>query len=902
MSIGPQKIVLIQSGRYDYGEVDLSGALQIVGPNNTGKTTLINTLQFLYIDDLRRMDFGSYTPEQTRAYYFPSQYSYLLFECLGAHGKCVIGWRGQSKASGAEPERFYYAGAYETSDFLDEKSQVREPRDVSGRLALKDFRIIRSAQEHRELLLPAASAKDRGLGIILLKDTDKYHHFRETLKNLLTLSTLTQEQMRDRLLMLAEIPPDRVALDARELFGEDYDRIRQRRDKLRRFKSNQSAIQLLVSKFQEREAIRGAQIYRWTDLRGKRDVFIKEHEAGLAKLRVEMQSQREKADRCRAELHDRRGDLHQFSEQKGGVALSLNQIAEAGKQFADFVEDLERAAIAQLQQRIRAIDLQLSQAETESRDRIGQKLDFHRDAARQKETAIARFDEALVSELRKHFSDDQIESLFRLLNRDLLEYPVGGEGVRIDGPVALKARVERLLSHFDGLFYRDEDIAIRFANEPGGVARVPNVPSLKQQLAEHRETILKLEQILRAIEQRESLVAERKKAVEDLEAKNRRLLQFEEFQVRKAEEPRFRAELKRILDSISAAQERVALLERQTSEAERAENSARNLIVQTENEFNAVMGRFGGCVFPEFAAKALPVENIPNDFDAAIALFLREQTNEKRLRSDLEMMLRDLERSFGDEFIGQDEHETVRNFQSELEALAEKEEALTRDWNAHVHGLRAAFDNVLKELSHLRIAADQLNRQFGKVQVSNLKQLRMEVVEQADMVSWLRKLADIQQPGLFDDDTRLEPALKTFRQKLESNPIIRYADLFSLGFTVTGADDRKHTYHDFRQIESHGTTITIKVLFNLLLLKSQLRKDLCQVPFFLDEIQALDPANRHAILATARQLGFVAITAAPDSVSEVDTLYFLQPRQGRIVLRNKHRVKVRMQHEPVSPI
>ena len=51
--------------------------------------------------------------------------------------------------------------------------------------------------------------------------------------------------------------------------------------------------------------------------------------------------------------------------------------------------------------------------------------------------------------------------------------------------------------------------------------------------------------------------------------------------------------------------------------------------------------------------------------------------------------------------------------------------------------------------------------------------------------------------------------------------------------------------------------------------------------------------NRHAILVTVRKLGFIAITAAPESVSEVDALYFLQPHQGRIVLRHRHRIGVK---------
>ena len=62
MPNGPQKLILINAGRYDYAEVELGGTLQIVGPNNTGKTSLINTLQFLYLDDRRQMDFEAWTP------------------------------------------------------------------------------------------------------------------------------------------------------------------------------------------------------------------------------------------------------------------------------------------------------------------------------------------------------------------------------------------------------------------------------------------------------------------------------------------------------------------------------------------------------------------------------------------------------------------------------------------------------------------------------------------------------------------------------------------------------------------------------------------------------------------------------------------------------------------------
>ena len=92
--------------------------------------------------------------------------------------------------------------------------------------------------------------------------------------------------------------------------------------------------------------------------------------------------------------------------------------------------------------------------------------------------------------------------------------------------------------------------------------------------------------------------------------------------------------------------------------------------------------------------------------------------------------------------------------------------------------------------------------------------------------------------------------------------------------SVTAADGKIKHYRDFRQIESDGTTVAIKVLFNLLVLKSQLRKEDVAVPSFLDEIEKLDAANRRAVLQTAKALGFIAITAAPSAVGEVNTCCF----------------------------
>ncbi len=905
MPTGPQKLILIRSGLYEYAEVELAGALQIVGPNNTGKTTLINTLQFLYLDDRRHMDFGSYTPEQTREFYFPGQYSYLLFECLGATGQCVLGYRGQSKTSGGEPERFYHAGPFDPADFLDAGNQVREPREVNARLALKGYRALKSAQEQRELLLPASAAGGRGLGIVALRDHDKYHQFRETLKNLLTLSAITQEQMRDRLLMLADIPPARPAFDARALFGEDYDRIRARRDQLLKFKQQQPLVEQLAARFASRELARGELVWRWTDLRGKRQQFEREHEAGLAQLRLAQAEAERKINVLGAELRDRRQDEAAFHVEKGRLEAPLEELQKGAKEFAAFAEELERAALANLKKQIQALEHQLAEAEGESREKAGRKVAFYQDLVRDKEQTIARFGRLVVTALRKHFRDDELDQLFRLLSPALLELPVGEEGVELAQPEEMLARLRALLARIHEGTYREASVSFRLPGTRNPLAGLENPETAREYLREYRQALEHWSRVLGAIEQRERLERELQALREEVqgrlgpggqvlaEGKERRLFRFEAWQAARAEEPRWRAELKKVEAGIAAAAERIARLTSDVKAAEKAQADARAAVVRRENAFNQVINGFEECLFPEFSTPARVAGDIPNDFEAAIALYLRQQESQAKLTNEVEALLRQTEAHFGDEFRGLDEAQTVGALRAELEALPEQEEALARDWNSHIHGMKATFDLALRNLEHLREAAARLNRAFAKVRVSNLKSVKVEIVEQSDLVSWIKRLAAFEPGGLFDQDPQQDAAIANFRRRIQDNPVIQLSHLFTIGFAIIGANDQRHHYHDFRQIESHGTTIAIKVLFNLLLLREQLRREDCAVPFFLDEIQTLDPANREAILRTARQLGFLAITAAPEAVSEVDALYFLQPREGRIVLRRKHRVAVR---------
>lgn len=98
MNYGFQKLGLLNSGGYQRAEMPLDAAVSLIAPNNTGKTTLINALQFLLIIDKRHMDFGAHDLESSRRFYFPDNGAYILLEVSLPGGTAVLGCVGKGLA------------------------------------------------------------------------------------------------------------------------------------------------------------------------------------------------------------------------------------------------------------------------------------------------------------------------------------------------------------------------------------------------------------------------------------------------------------------------------------------------------------------------------------------------------------------------------------------------------------------------------------------------------------------------------------------------------------------------------------------------------------------------------------------------------------------------------------
>jgi hypothetical protein len=171
------------------------------------------------------------------------------------------------------------------------------------------------------------------------------------------------------------------------------------------------------------------------------------------------------------------------------------------------------------------------------------------------------------------------------------------------------------------------------------------------------------------------------------------------------------------------------------------------------------------------------------------------------------------------------------------------------------------------------------------VSISNLASLKLLIEEWPQWVKLIREITVDDELPLFSNPKAAEEALEGIGRLLSDHPRVDLKDLFNLSFEVGTPDGKFYRHEHLDAIESNGTTMAIKVLVNLVLLRGLLGGAEVQIPFYLDECSSLDQSNLTAIVRAARQMGFVAILASPEAMDAADKLYFMEEnKDGRVIL------------------
>lgn len=895
---GPSRLFLIHSGVYGFAELELNEPLHLVAANNVGKTTLIAALQFLYIDNSNQMHFA-HQWAQTKRYYFPANNSFILFECMTELGWRVVGVRGLGATRAYDFERFVYQGRFRREDYFEGRRH-RSWEEVRDRIIGRSYQRL-EPKDLRSSLIGGSEAAP--LGLVPLQSAGKYESFRVIFRNLLRLSQLPARQLQDLLIDVYSYQLNQQRIDLQSSH-EGYQRVRRRADEIEDLQRVEEHIHRLLKARRERDKLRGELRYLW-------DRLVQDYRRACDGLRQDCQQVGEQLEELKvgiaaAEREERqiRGKLSDKERALGGVEAKLREFDELRVRFVDF--DVERVSIKidEVRGELRELSGRLHGLRDMDQAEVRRKLKENKERLIKTRRVLEGLKDLVITKLRQdqRLCDEQLEDISRLLHPQLFRLsldPEQEQSVKVEDMDGAIEQLLMLARRFEGGLYRDGRVSIARSalGECSDLSVEFDPAELEARIGDYQRELERWEQYARDLEERERLELERGRYEEVLQKLQGELHAWESW--RREEERRpgledkvrgLEAELKRGKEELQQTLEQMSAFRQGQTELEREYNRLKGRLDSLKQSYEQL---------PRLQYEGEPIapqelELLDQSLEALFERYRRKNQEERPLTRRVVELLNDIDRSTGSRFSGANEGETVDNLERELESLEGKREAVQQLWSSLIADLRRQLRGLLDDLGELRRQVSWLNAAIGRRQISNLGGFELLIRGNEGLVTRIEAILATEDQPLFADTGRAERATRELAKLLEEHPELDLRQLFDLQLRIEDASGQVKVFQSLDQMESEGTTVTIKVLVHLELLSRLLNENTARIPFFLDEVSVLDDQNLSAIIAHARAMNFVPVVASPDARDCVDTLYFLRSSEGRVVLEPEtSRVRVK---------
>jgi hypothetical protein len=897
----PVKLVMINSGKFGYGEVDLSSPLHLVGQNNVGKTTLISTLQFLYIDNQNQMSF-SRSMDETRKYYFPGTDSYILFECLTPGGYMVFGVRGLGVLKRSEFQRFIYSGTYNKDDFIDLNTGSIKPfSEIAGELSSRSYTSLKP-NELRDSLTGTGRHSVPMLEIVPVKNRSDYDKFRKIFRNLLHLSHLSQEELKKFIIDVNRGELNRIEIDLAMEFKEGYRKVQKNARSLADLKAHsETALKVL-------------------DLNSSRKLLLKEipplYSAAAfavsrerADLRRKVSLLSEQLETVSLEKHEAEEYRKTLSQELGGYLRRTGALESLltghrvlGESLSDYLEEFEESRIEDIRSQVTEIDVLLRDATAGNPERIRRNInDFQKEHMRLS-IQLENTDNLAVSAL-PGLSQNAVSSL-RLFNQDILILPAGSDGIEIKEADSFLNRLGKLGEAIQGNRYEDDSVLINMSSlHKPDLNALSDKRAIAGRISDLNSLIERERSVLKSIEERQQLESRRKELLKELKTREGRNHDWHRYT---ANTDTAREWEKELTDIAQAAEH----LSGKQQETEQRLNRLGNKEKALERSISAETAGLTGlerraALLPDPEPEWVVGNHLESELGAfeLIDMFIKKYSERNRLSQRIGDYLSSLETATYEEYRASEEEATLKKLQEDIDAMEEKEEALRSLWSGLASDVSQAMKSLMASLDVLKRRVSQLNNRLAKVSVSDLKQLKLVLTENTQWTGKVRTGIEADELPLFSDRSEVEKALQSLGSMLETAGAgrIELKDMFNLSFEILDVNDRIRKFQRLENIESNGTTITIKILVNLILLRDLLPENKAQIPFYLDEASSLDRDNLASVVDTAFDMGFPAVLASPEAMDVASSVYFMKDTGGRVFLDPEmSRVRVNRRQEKNS--
>lgn len=889
------KIAIFNSKKHAKAVITLDeNSIQLIGENQIGKTTLIDTLNFLYCIKQQYMSFDNdkYNFKQTLDHLFPSdKNSYIVFENFKKKAGgyyCILLKRKIDKL-----EYYKIESPFDELVFFEESGKIRDFQTFTDYLLSStiNYRKI----EKNKLFDEFYSFDQSKNAVVWLKNNvQRKEMFAEIYQHLINSKSINAENLQKALIIANNRKNATLKVFADNTKKDSLvqlKKIHQDIELFKRIKKDFEVFKDCLVRFDVQKEKVGQLFYTFNEYFSKRTQELQlqikqaEDQVGIyEKLNDEIEPQKSTLDRevggLEKDVSDREGRIENSKQTLREIALlnPLNLPTESLiKTFKDKAESLNKQ-IEELNYYLRNIAKnQLSEAQ------IRKKLADLKKTQESLTTNIEGKEKLLLFNITQDTEKQKL--LNALLSQDVLDR----------GKLVKKiANFSDLLKIFDG----EINISAISPKE------IKTLAELQEELEQTENELSELEKALPYVIDFEEKKKELQSKTNERDEESKRIEKVKLKEPNEKNIENISTELESLNKQLDEKSEALEAIKKQIKDNKGLIKKYNQQKTDHEKELAKLIENnkvLGDDKLPELVCDYIPV----SDIELFLTDFRKQIHNYKELERTKNSLFNELKNKSGREYAS--EKDFIENVGKELEAIAEREkqkqEHLKIISNQIIHPVLA----YLKEYKEFqRDFIKEFNNLVRKYPISRIKEMKIKIVDNDSFIKELHLISKVEklnigqtQELIFDtNDQEQQQGLQKLDEYLNSakSRVYEFAELFSIKIDAVYEDGSKKEIDLKKQNESTGTIRMINLILFLLIIKYfKVDNEENKVVFFVDEL-TIDPKNIGELVQFCKDNGFITIFAANIMGYGFEKYYFMRPspeNKGKVVLDETHTGKTR---------
>lgn len=867
-----KRIVILNSNTYGKAIVRLDDcdSIQLVGPNNVGKSTMIFTLNFLFIIDGKKMTFvdNKTGDKETIHHYFPSPVnSYVIFEIFKQRYYSILIKRNNE----GELEYYKFDHEYRDEFFIDNKNNQQTI------LKFDDFRTklseagveLKPFKDKRDVFNFVYQRGKRNNAVVWLEDNvmsdGLSNNFSKIYRYLINSKLITNTALKESLIIANN--KDKEVLNFSQKSKKDIIdllRVNVEIKIISSIKREFSEFREVVNQYRAKKKILSELLY----------VFTQQYTPTFIEIETQFHKKKKEISDTTIELSEtlnpRKQELDRQIGAKGeGLKLNQEQQEELQKQIKEINSfegiDFLKQTFANHDDKRKGIETRITNIQSRglSVKQIEQKINLLTQAVERIDYQVKDYSNQLI-----HKITDKQE------HKEILNYILSTEF-----SASVTEIIEKKIKNIDSLMLLfDGEIKLKAELKK---KEIPSLEVLKEELVSTKKEKDEYEKLLPIAKDLETAIAELTLVKELIKEVNEKL--------RKTElKPNIETKILELVSSFSKSTEEKEALEKElkilSEEINRKTDSIKLLTEDKDKLDNRIK---------ELRQWKEEVERIPYDpieiesTDALKTVYSKiklHNAERETLKANKDLTFEKLKNKVKSTLA--DEEEFVRYIEDEIACLSEKEKSV----ETILQAISTQFANpahiLVKRYGEFKeFVVNQFNSKLSKTRISDIESLKIILNDNNKILADLKKISAIDEfTTQMDFDFDKTENLKVLNSYLDSGKKIEFDELFDIELHLT-KNGKEKKVDLTKQVESTGTDIMVRMVIIMSIINRLAINDKDnKIPIAIDEIARVDGKNRIELFKFCKEHNFIPVcTSTEETILDGFDKYILlyRPQLGK---------------------